>query len=193
MNDDVQEIDSKKGKGQDSGLTPELEEMHEDLLEWLAQLRFPETPGAKGWHQCVRIIPPAPDDEETDVGVKVRLAFRLFTPQNQYLVSIMECLSPEDRDVHILTVHVNWKKGEWEKQKRIDEAYGGRFVDALRGRHSVWTQTFRKGEIHSALDAAAIAILGHELVGTPPDMSVGKPIKLTYPAGADFPSADDDE
>ena len=136
-----------------------IDEIREDLIEWLAQLRFPDVEGSGSWSDCVRLFDVDPEEEEQQVGVKVRLAFRLYTERNQYLISIMECLNPEDKDVHILATHVNWRSGEWEKQKKLDEAYGGRFVDALRGRHTVWTQTFRKGELHGALDAAAARIL----------------------------------
>ena len=168
-----------------------IDEIREDLIEWLAQLRFPDVEGSGSWSDCVRLFDVDPEEEEQQVGVKVRLAFRLYTERNQYLISIMECLNPEDKDVHILATHVNWRSGEWEKQKKLDEAYGGRFVDALRGRHTVWTQTFRKGELHGALDAAAKAILGHELVGTPPEGSSGRPIRIAVPVSAEFPARDE--
>jgi hypothetical protein len=192
MVDDKQQLAEAILESRGTAPAVTFEEMKEDVSEWLAQLRFPDIPGVKEWSDCIRLFPPGPDEESLTVGVKVRLAFQLYTSQNQYLVSVMECLKPEDRDVYILAAHVNWKSGEWEKQKKIDEAYGGRFVDALRGRHTVWTQTFRKGELHGALDAAAIAILGHELVGTPPDNSLGAPIKLAPPINAEFPLQDDE-
>ena len=169
----------------------DIDEMKAHLLEWLGQMKFPDIPDADGWSDCVRTFPPQPGEPEVSEGIKVRLAFRLYTAVNQYLVSIIECLNPDEQDVYILSAHVNWNSTERETQRKLDEAYAGQFVDNLRTRHTVWIQTFRKGEMRSALDATAIAILAHELVGHPPDDKLGKPITLNPPTSAEFPLRED--
>lgn len=160
------------------------------LLDWLAQLKFPPYEGLNGWDDCIREF--AVKEDEPRGGLRIRLALRLHTGQNCYLLSIMECPDSGSPDVHILTAHVNWKQQEWQIQRVLDDSYGHGFKDMLKAKHTVWAQTFRDYELHEALNAAAIAILGNELVGGDHPDKPKEHLKPLVTQKASFPKPETD-
>ena len=171
----------------------DVENAKQELLDWLSQLKLPAYPAANSWEDCLLVFDDKPGEEIPEEGLKIRLALRLFTRENSYLIAIMECLDQKARGVSLLSTHVNWKNDERLVQKAIEEKYVGQFTDMPRAKHIIWAQTFRERELHEALNATAIAILGHELVGERP--STGDDCDLlTHPisAAAAFPHRDED-
>ncbi|MBN2227073.1 MAG: hypothetical protein JW763_06880 [candidate division Zixibacteria bacterium] len=144
----------------------DIESVRQELLDWLEQIPFPDYPDASNWRDCIKTFPADENDQDSDSGLRVRLALRLFTAHNRYVVSLMESLDPGSRGVYILTAHVNWKEDERKRQMMVDRGYIGHFDDVLKARHTIWAQTVRRGEIHEGLNACAAAILGNELTGT---------------------------
>jgi hypothetical protein len=172
--------------------TAAIGDIREEFLTWMAQLRFPATGEGDSWEARVRTFPPADTDERESSRLHMRLALRLCTPSNRYLISVMECLAPDGRGVHVLTVHANWRDDERLMQKRLDEGYVGRFDDMLKTKHTIWAQTVRTGELHEALNSCAVAILGNELVAEPAAPNTVL-VKNPYPKTADFPNRPKDE
>jgi len=157
------------------------------LLDWLAQLNFPNIQGKNSWHECVHEFPAEPGDNELDEGVRVRFGFKLHTLENSYLLSLMELLDVSSREVYILTVHVNWKETEKKMQQAVEQRYTGAFDDIFRSRHVIWAQTYRPTELVDALNSAAMAILSNELTAGPVKGEIGTPIKHPLPVRLDLP------
>ena len=170
----------------------DTEDTKQTLLDWLTQIKFPAYPKASSWEECIQIFPSKPEDQKRESGLDIRLALRLYTKENTYLICIMECLNPESRGIYILTTHINWKADEWQVQKDIEERYLGEFNDMPRSRHIIWAQTFRPKELQEALNASAIAILGHELVGEHISDSKEEPVKTPFSQSVNFPAKDKD-
>jgi len=141
-----------------------VERIRQGVLDWLRQIKFPSGPTNASWEDCLHVCPTEEGDEKLESGIRIRLSLNLRTAQNSYLLSIMECLAPDSREVYILSAHVNWKEAEKRFQKSLDKGYLGRFEDVLRARHTVWAQTFRESELPEALNSCALALLGNELV-----------------------------
>ncbi len=171
----------------------DMEEVKQELLDWLAQLKLPAYPTANSWEDCLLVFDDKPGEEPPEEGLMIRLALRLFTRENSYLIAIMECLDRKARGVCLLSTHVNWKEDERLVEKAIEEKYVGQFTDMPRARHIIWAQTVRERELHEALNATAIAILGHELVGErSPTGSEGDLLNHPMSAAAAFPRRDED-
>jgi hypothetical protein len=148
-----------------------VEVIRQEFLNWLQHLRFPFRSEPSSWDDSLRVIRADADDEKLISGRRIRLALCLFTRTNRYLISVLENLAPSARGVYTVAVHVDWTREEWHKQRRVDTTYCGGFDDALRARHVIWAEPFRQGGLGHALDAVALAILGHELIGRPqPDI-----------------------
>ncbi|MBN1212828.1 MAG: hypothetical protein JXA92_09655, partial [candidate division Zixibacteria bacterium] len=143
----------------------DTDEVKEEFLAWLAEVKFPAYPDAKSWEECLQVFPPDPEEKQLDSGRRIRLALRLYTRENQYLVMLSENLAPESRGVYSLSVHVNWRDKEKHLQRLVEETYTGHFEDSLRSKHTLWAQTVRVEDIQDALGNCATAILGNELVG----------------------------
>jgi len=162
-----------------------------DLLKWLADLKLPSGSTAQSWDELIQIFPASPSEQNEASGVKMRLALRLFTVENTYLVSVMECLERDSRGVCLISVHVNWRLPERQVQKMVEESYRGQFDDTLRAKHALWAQTYRSREFPDALSACFKAILSHELkAGQLPDESM-TPIHPVLSAVAHFPKPDE--
>ena len=145
----------------------DVETVRQTFLDWLAQIKLPAFPNADSWDDCLMVYPPSPEEQFLEEGIKIRLSLRLYTSQNQYLISIMECLEPSSRGIYIICTHVNWQKSEWQIQKAVEEKYAGELIDVLKAKHTVWAQTFRYQEFHQALNSCAVAMLGNEFRGEP--------------------------
>lgn len=141
----------------------DVEEMREGVLVWLRQFPWPGGEG-RSWEETVKIFPPDESDRLETSGLRIRLTVNLHTSRHTYLISIMESLSLDSREVYILSAHTNWNHTEKRLQKALEQEYMGRFEDVLRARHTIWAQTFQRLELVSALDACAAALLSRELV-----------------------------
>jgi len=168
----------------------DIESTRRELLDWLEQLPFPAYPDVSRWEDCVKTFPLDENDKKSDSGLRIRLAVRLFTAQNRYVISIMESLDPSSRGVFILTAHVNWKESERKKQMMVDRGYIGHFDDVLKARHTIWAQTVRQGELHDGLNSCATAILGNELTGRCRDDAEGTPVTIGPPQRITLPDPD---
>jgi len=156
----------------------DVDEVKKEVVEWLDDIPYPEYPNKNSWAECVTTYPAKPEDKELESGIRLRISFKLYTADNEYLVSMLESLSPESRNTYFLTVHLNWKKHEKLVQEKIEMNYRGHFDDILKAKHTVWAQTFEMPEIREALGNAAKAILGLELKGDPPEITGGIPIQV---------------
>lgn len=165
----------------------DIEGTKQELLDWLAQISFPAYPGAACWEDCLQAFPAAPEEKQQKSGISIRLMLPLYTRENRYLIAIMESLDPASRGVYFLSAHVNWKSNERCLQKALEEAYTGQFDDALRPKHTIWVQTFQKGELHEALNGCALAILAQELVGEARTDNEGEPVERVCPGAVRFP------
>jgi len=146
----------------------DVERMRLSFLSWLAELKLPSSPEPTTWSEHIKTFPASDDDKKQNAGTRLRVALRLYTKENQYLIAVTESLVPANRGVYSLSLHVNWKDHERLQQKILEETYTGKFDDTLRARHTLWAQTVRWGDIADALNACAIMILGNELVAAPP-------------------------
>jgi hypothetical protein len=163
----------------------------EELLKWLSDLKLPSDSSAKSWDELIQVFPALPSEQQETSGVKMRLALRLFTAENTYLISIMECLERDSRGVYLISVHVNWRVQERQVQKMVEESYRGQFDDTLRAKHALWAQTYRTREFPDALSACFKAILSHELkAGHEPNESA-TPLNPVQPAVVSFPKAEE--
>ena len=154
----------------------DIDAIKKELLDWLQLLKFPGFATSKSWEESLVIVPRGADCQELESGVKLRIALTLYTTANRYLLSILECFHPEARGTYLFTVHTNWDDTEKRQVKRIESHYDRVFKDNLKARHIIWAQTFRSDELHEALDSGAVAILSHELTGSPPVKQTGTPI-----------------
>jgi len=172
--------------------TMNLEAIKSELLQWLAELKLPPGIEATNWEELLQEFPSDPDDNR-ESGLAVRLALRLCTRENRYLISIMECLDPDSRGVGIVSAHVNWQAYERMIQKAIDESYRGQFDDLLRAKHTLWVQTFRPRELVEALNYCAMAILSNELTVEPDRNMEIEAIPHTQPTAPHFPKNIDEQ
>ena len=170
----------------------DVAEMEKDFLSWLAELKFPVTPDAVSWQDCLKTFPSTEDEQNLESGRRIRLALQLHTTENQYVISIIENLEPSSRGTHTICVHVNWKLDEWQKQKTVESGYKGKFDDLPTARHTIWAQTFRPGGLISALNACAVAILGNELAGRSQTRTIGEHLQRPQAASIRFPSQTED-
>ena len=169
----------------------DAEALKSDLVRCLADLKLPAGSKAESWDDLVQFFPAPKDDESRTSGVRMRLALRLFTSANTYLLSVMECLDFDSRGVYLIAVHVNWTLPEQHVQKLVEESYQGHFDDVLRARHTLWAQTFRPREFSDAVACCFKAILSHELIAAPDAESAGQQVLRPQPAVARFPKPDE--
>ena len=167
----------------------DVEALKASLVEWLAEVNLPHDCEMKSWEELIRFIPPDPDEAERS-GIKVRLALRLCTHHNLYLISIMESLDVDSRGFCMISLYVNWTADERQKQKTIEDGYFDGFDDVLRARHSLWAQTFRPEELAEALNHCAVAILSHELTAKPDPVVEQESVPHAVPSSCDFPEPD---
>lgn len=167
--------------------------LREELYAWLAELKFPGHSNGSEWQDVVIEREPTEAELKAISGVKVRFGIRLYTRENQYLISIFESLGPDNVGNFILTVHVNWQALELRKRQEIEQSYGSEFDPTLRPKHTIWAQTFREGGMAEALNSGAVAILGHELQPSPPkEKSLGETVKPQPTQAPVFPDTDDE-
>lgn len=174
------------------GRTAALEKIRKELNGWLTELKFPSYPDATSWQDVLLEYKQTPEDFDAQKGVKVRFALKLYTTENQYLVSIMESLGAIDVGNHVLTVHVNWQSEELRKRRTLEETYGSHFNEMLKAKHTIWAQSFRDGKLTEALNAGMIAILGHELKPEPPKEHIGELLQPVIKQVPSFPKMADD-
>ena len=167
-----------------------IESVRREFLDWLSQVKFPLQPDAAGWEDCLRVFRPEPDDHRLITGRRIRFALCLYTAANRYLISILENLAPSARGVYTIAVHVSWKKEEWQQQRRVDTEYHHEFNDDPRARHVIWAEPFKSGGLSRALDAAAQAILGHELLGKPQPEIDGELVRHLNTVAFQYPEPD---
>lgn len=157
--------------------------MKRDMLRWLGQFPVPGDADG-GWEPLIHEFPAEPEDAKADEGTRIRLAIRLSTTSNRYMIGLMESLDPQSRGVYFATVHVNWKEDEYRAQEAVEQGYAGHFNGMLKAKHNIWTQTFRIHDIDRALNSCAVAIFGHELTLKPdPQVAEGEsvPHRITTP------------
>lgn len=169
----------------------DVEATRAELVCWLAEMKLPPGCQATTWESLIKTFPSKPEEISETSGVRMRLALPLATKENKYLIAVLECLEPDSRGNYLISVYVNWKAPERQMQKLVEEGYRGHFDDVLRGRHTLWAQTFRAGELAGALDCCAKAILSNELVSRPDDMLDCKKIKIPSTTAARFPKSED--
>ena len=89
----------------------DIEAIKSEMLPWLAELKLPPNVEVDSWEDLLQEFPAKPGDEEGK-GLRVRLALRLCTADNKYLISIMECLDYDSRGVYLISAHVYWQADE---------------------------------------------------------------------------------
>jgi hypothetical protein len=178
----------KKAKeGSETKPLMDVEAARSELVRWLTEIKLPPGCQAATWESLIKIFPSKPEELSETTGVRMRLALPLVTEENKYLIAVLECLDPNSRGNYLISVYVNWKAPERQMQKLVEEGYRGHFDDVLRGRHTLWAQTFRAGELAGALDCCAKAILSNELVSRPDAILDCDRIKIPSPTAARFP------
>ncbi len=145
---------------------PALKKM---LLDWLMQWNRPDNPDNNDWTDLVQEFPASEEDKQAHKGTRMRLAVRLNTKANRYMIAILESLDPNSRGVYIVSLFVNWKEDEYRFQQVVERNYAGHFDGTLKAKHTLWAQTFGQRELPDALNSCAVAILGHELIVPPID------------------------
>ena len=169
----------------------DVEAVRTELARWLAEVRLPAGSKTDTWEGLIQVFPCQPEEKNETSGVRIRLALPLATKENKYLIAVLECLEPDSRGNYLISVYVNWKAPERQMQKLVEERYRGYFDDVLRGRHTLWAQTFREGELTDALNCCAKAILSNELVSRSVSLLEFEKIKISQPVAARFPKAED--
>ena len=169
----------------------DVEAARSELLHWLTEMKLPPGSKASAWEGLIQVFPGKPEEDSATSGVRLRLALPLATKENKYLIAVLECLELDSRGTYLICVYVNWKAPERQMQKLVEEGYRGHFDDVLRGRHTLWAQTFRSGELTSALACCAKAILSNELVSRPETGLESETFRITSPAVARFPKPED--
>jgi len=169
----------------------DVEATRAELLQWLAEVKLPPGNKTTAWDGVLQDFPGKPEEVNATSGVRLRLALPLATKENKYLIAILECLELDSRGTYLICVYVNWKAPERQMQKLVEEGYRGHFDDVLRGRHTLWAQTFRSGELTSALACCSKAILSKELVSRPEAPLEIEKLRIASPAVANFPKPDD--
>lgn len=169
----------------------DVEAARVDLARWLAEIKLPPGCQATAWEELIQAFPSKPEEKNGTAGVRLRLALPLATKDNKYLIAVLECLEPDSRGNYLISVYVNWKAPERQMQKLVEEGYLGHFDDVLRGRHTLWAQTFHSGDLAEALDCCAKAILSNELVSRPDSTLDLEKIKIPSPTAARFPKPEE--
>ncbi|MCD6248780.1 MAG: hypothetical protein J7J98_00435 [candidate division Zixibacteria bacterium] len=142
------------------------DKLKELLNNWLAEVKIPSGTAADSWEDLIQEFP-VNRDEVPESGLELRLAIRLATSNNRYLITVMECMSLDSRGIGIVSTHINWKPNERRKQATVEKTYTGEFDDILRAKHTLWAQSFKIEDFTSALCSCAIAILSMELTAAP--------------------------
>jgi hypothetical protein len=166
----------------------DVERLKAEFIDWLAQVRFPEYPGKRSWEEVIEAFPPQAGEEQESDGRRLRLALRLYTSTNRYLIAVTESLNSKNRGVYTLSAHVNWQDTELRLQKVVDETYLGEFDAGLRTKHTLWAQPIRYGDVYDALSYSAAAILAHELRGVPSTSLETRAVVKPAPVAPHFPS-----
>ncbi len=161
-----------------------------DLLKYLGDLKLPAGCSAASWDELIQEFPIPSDDQTRKSGLRMRLALRLYTKANTYLLSIMECLDPDSVGVFLISVHVNWTLPEKQHQKIVEESYRGQFDDVLRAKHTLWAQSFRPRELPDALVSCFRSVLSHELIAGPARVLTETNVTHQQPTIAHFPKPD---
>lgn len=169
----------------------DVEATRAELLHWLTEMKLPPGSKASAWEGLVQVFPGKPEENSATSGVRLRLALPLATKENKYLIAILECLELDSRGTYLICVYVNWKAPERQMQKLVEEGYRGHFDDVLRGRHTLWAQTFRSGELTGALACCVKAVLSNELVSHPEGPLEVEKLRITSPAPARFPKPEE--
>lgn len=166
----------------------DVEAIKEELIRWLEHINFPPYKEGKNWSEIIKLFPTLEEDKKITKGIKVRLSLQLYTERNRFLITIWESMNPKSREHYILCVNVNWDETEMRIQKNLETLYNGSFNRSLRARHTIWAQTFKAKELSEGLNAAAVAILSHEIKGEPPaPPAEGKIIKRSQPLPTNLP------
>lgn len=187
----AREAKKKVKEGLETKPLMDVEAAKVDLARWLAEMKLPPGCQATTWEGLIQAFPSKPEEKDETVGVRIRLALPLATKDNKYLIAVLECLEPDSRGNYLISVYVNWKAPERQMQKLVEEGYRGHFDDVLRGRHTLWAQTFRSGDLADALDCCAKAILSNELVSRPEATLDFERIKIPSPTAARFPKPEE--
>lgn len=168
----------------------QLDETVASLLDWFSQIQFPHYPDAEYWNDIVTVFPDHPNEAEVPSdGLKIRISLKLYTATNAYMITILECLNNDANDINIITVHVNWDETELQVEESLGKKYNKQFTDMLKAKHTIWAQTYRLLELHTALDSCMMAIMGHELKGTAPKTQK-EILKHPLHQKAEFPDRD---
>ena len=89
----------------------------------MAELHFPVSPEVHSWDDCLKVTPPTDEDRASEEGHRVRFSLNLHTKENHYLILIIENLASDSREVYAISVHVKWRKDEWQMQRLADTNY----------------------------------------------------------------------
>lgn len=187
----IREAKKKAKEGPAAKPLMDVDATKTELACWLAEMKLPPGCQAATWENLIKAFPNKPEELNETTGVRMRLALPLVTKENKYLIAVLECLDPDSRGNYLIGVYVNWKAPERQMQKLVEESYRGHFDDVLRGRHTLWAQTFHAGELADALNCCAKAILSNELVSRPEARPECEKIKIPSPTAARFPKPED--
>jgi hypothetical protein len=187
----AREAKKKAKEGPEIKPLMDVEAARVELVQWLAEIKLPPGCQATTWEGLIQAFPSKSEEKSETAGVRLRLALPLSTKENKYLIAVLECLEPDSRENYLISVYVNWKAPERQMQKLVEEGYRGHFDDVLRGRHTLWAQTFRSGELADALDCCAKAILSNELVSRPDGILDCEKIQILSPIAARFPKSEE--
>lgn len=150
----------------------DLNKVRAELCDWLEQIPFPFYSDASNWNDLIKEYRDDDNQKKQTSGIKLRLRLKLYTTKNEYILSIVECLDSDSLDNNIVVVHVNWKHDELNSFEAINHEYQLHFDSLLKAKHTIWAQTFKLKELNDALDQCALAILGNELKGSPPEQNL---------------------
>ena len=184
-------VKAKTKEGTETRPLMDVAAARDELVCWLAEMKLPPGCQAATWESLIKTFPSKPEEISEMSGVRIRLALPLATKENKYLIAILECLETDSRGNFLISVYVNWKAPERQMQKLVEEGYRGHFDDVLRGRHTLWAQTFRTGELAGALDCCAKAILSNELVSSQGATLDCEKINILSQTAARFPKSED--
>ena len=187
----AREAKKKAKEGPETKPLMDVEAARVELVRWLAEIKLPPGCNVTTWEGLIQAFPSKPEEKSETAGVRLRLALPLATRENKYLIAVLECLELDSRGNYLISVYVNWKAPERQMQKLVEEGYRGHFDDVLRGRHTLWAQTFRPGELADALDCCAKAILSNELVSRPDAALDCEKIKIPSLTAAQFPGPEE--
>jgi len=179
-------------KEQAKGRRLPADKLKEQLLNWLAEIRIPTGTAADSWEDLIQEFP-TNKDEVPESGLELRLAIRLATRENRYLITVMECMSLDSRGIGIVSTHINWKPNERRIQATVEKTYTGEFDDILRAKHTLWAQSFKIEDFMAALCNCAIAILSMELTVAPDDPLKVESIPWCQPQAMHVPKPIDEE